>query len=238
MSRGAQPKERSEPEAEQPRPSGTSAVVVRYQAKPERADENQRLIEAVFAELDERRAEGVHLQGVPARRRRELRARRDRARRRGRTRLAPGRAGVPGGSPPTSPTGATCRRSRWAPRSSATTADSPVLPSPALLLRGEERRGREAHLVLRPLCEHHVAGRVRRLQRLVPAAVDADLVAGLHRDRVDGLVVELPVEVPASGCPAGSSGRVVPGLSVIRNALPVWCMCPSTSMMSAFWRTG
>jgi hypothetical protein len=30
------------------------ATVVRYQAKPERADENQALIEAVFADLDER----------------------------------------------------------------------------------------------------------------------------------------------------------------------------------------
>jgi hypothetical protein len=35
-----------------------TAIVVRYQAKPERADENQRLIEAVFAELDERQPEG------------------------------------------------------------------------------------------------------------------------------------------------------------------------------------
>jgi hypothetical protein len=34
------------------------AVVVRYQAKPERADENQKLIEAVFADLDERQPEG------------------------------------------------------------------------------------------------------------------------------------------------------------------------------------
>ena len=33
-------------------------TVVRYQAKPERAAENQRLIEAVFAELDERQPEG------------------------------------------------------------------------------------------------------------------------------------------------------------------------------------
>lgn len=33
-------------------------TVVRYQAKPERADENQRLIEAVFAELDERQPDG------------------------------------------------------------------------------------------------------------------------------------------------------------------------------------
>jgi hypothetical protein len=33
-------------------------IVVRYQAKPERADENQKLIEAVFAELDERQPEG------------------------------------------------------------------------------------------------------------------------------------------------------------------------------------
>jgi predicted SnoaL-like aldol condensation-catalyzing enzyme len=33
-------------------------TVVRYQAKPERADDNQRLIEAVFAELDERTPEG------------------------------------------------------------------------------------------------------------------------------------------------------------------------------------
>jgi hypothetical protein len=34
------------------------AVVVRYQAKPDRADENQKLIEAVFADLDERQPEG------------------------------------------------------------------------------------------------------------------------------------------------------------------------------------
>jgi hypothetical protein len=34
------------------------ATVVRYQAKPERADENQRLIEAVFTELAERRPRG------------------------------------------------------------------------------------------------------------------------------------------------------------------------------------
>ena len=33
-------------------------TVVRYQAKPERAAENQGLIEAVFAELDERQSEG------------------------------------------------------------------------------------------------------------------------------------------------------------------------------------
>ena len=33
-------------------------TVVRYQVKPERAAENQRLIEAVFAELDEREPEG------------------------------------------------------------------------------------------------------------------------------------------------------------------------------------
>lgn len=34
-------------------------IVVRYQAKPERADENQKLIEAVFAELNEREPEGL-----------------------------------------------------------------------------------------------------------------------------------------------------------------------------------
>lgn len=34
------------------------AIVVRYQTKPERADENQALIEAVFAELDEREPKG------------------------------------------------------------------------------------------------------------------------------------------------------------------------------------
>jgi hypothetical protein len=33
-------------------------TVVRYQAKPERADENQRLIEQVFVELEERQSEG------------------------------------------------------------------------------------------------------------------------------------------------------------------------------------
>lgn len=34
------------------------STVVRYQAKPGRADENQKLIEAVFAELDERQPDG------------------------------------------------------------------------------------------------------------------------------------------------------------------------------------
>ena len=34
------------------------AVVVRYVAKPDRADENQRLVEAVFAELAERSPAG------------------------------------------------------------------------------------------------------------------------------------------------------------------------------------
>ena len=34
------------------------ATVARYQASPERAEENQRLIEAVFAELDEREPTG------------------------------------------------------------------------------------------------------------------------------------------------------------------------------------
>jgi hypothetical protein len=34
------------------------ATVVRYQAKPERADENQKLIEAVFTDLDDRQPEG------------------------------------------------------------------------------------------------------------------------------------------------------------------------------------
>ena len=33
-------------------------IVVRYQAKPDRADENQRLIEAVFAQLNDREPEG------------------------------------------------------------------------------------------------------------------------------------------------------------------------------------
>jgi hypothetical protein len=33
-------------------------TIVRYQAKPDRADENQRLIEAVFAELEERQLDG------------------------------------------------------------------------------------------------------------------------------------------------------------------------------------
>jgi hypothetical protein len=35
-----------------------ATTVVQYQAKPERADENQRLIEAVFAELEQREPEG------------------------------------------------------------------------------------------------------------------------------------------------------------------------------------
>ena len=35
-----------------------TTTVVRYQAKPDRADENQQLIEAVFAQLEERAPEG------------------------------------------------------------------------------------------------------------------------------------------------------------------------------------
>jgi hypothetical protein len=38
------------------------AIVVRYQAKPERADENQKLIEAVFSDLDARQPEGFTYQ--------------------------------------------------------------------------------------------------------------------------------------------------------------------------------
>jgi hypothetical protein len=38
--------------------SGMKATVVRYQTKPDRADENQELIEAVFAELHDRRPHG------------------------------------------------------------------------------------------------------------------------------------------------------------------------------------
>jgi hypothetical protein len=40
------------------------AVVVRYQAKPERADENQKLIEAVFADLDARQPEGFTYRAI------------------------------------------------------------------------------------------------------------------------------------------------------------------------------
>jgi hypothetical protein len=46
--------DRTAPEGEYP----MATTVVRYQAKPERADENQRLIEVVFAELDARQPEG------------------------------------------------------------------------------------------------------------------------------------------------------------------------------------
>jgi hypothetical protein len=35
-----------------------AAIVVRYQAKPDRADENQKLIEAVFADLEARQPDG------------------------------------------------------------------------------------------------------------------------------------------------------------------------------------
>jgi len=35
-----------------------TTTILRYQARPERAEENQQLIEAVFAELDEREPEG------------------------------------------------------------------------------------------------------------------------------------------------------------------------------------
>src|SRR6187402_2647881 len=34
------------------------ATIVRYETKPDRADENQKLVEAVFADLEEREPEG------------------------------------------------------------------------------------------------------------------------------------------------------------------------------------
>src|SRR3954462_5967519 len=40
------------------REDAMSSTVVRYQAKPDRADENQKLIEAVFADLDARQPKG------------------------------------------------------------------------------------------------------------------------------------------------------------------------------------
>jgi hypothetical protein len=49
---------RSEPFGSREVEQTMMTTVVRYQAKPERADDNQRLIEAVFAELDERKPEG------------------------------------------------------------------------------------------------------------------------------------------------------------------------------------
>jgi hypothetical protein len=39
-----------------------ATIVVRYQVKPDRAAENQRLIEAVFAELEQREPEGFTYQ--------------------------------------------------------------------------------------------------------------------------------------------------------------------------------
>ncbi|HEV7721265.1 MAG TPA: hypothetical protein VGO60_08275 [Iamia sp.] len=39
-------------------------IVVRYQTKPDRADENQALVEAVFAELEVRRPEGFTYQSL------------------------------------------------------------------------------------------------------------------------------------------------------------------------------
>jgi hypothetical protein len=36
------------------------AIVVQYRTKPEAADENQRLVEAVYAELAQRRPDGLH----------------------------------------------------------------------------------------------------------------------------------------------------------------------------------
>ena len=41
-----------------------STRVIRYRTHPDRADENQRLIEGVFAELAERRPEGVRYASV------------------------------------------------------------------------------------------------------------------------------------------------------------------------------
>jgi hypothetical protein len=42
------------------RPMTTATKVVRYTTKPECADDNARLIEAVFAELADNRPEGLH----------------------------------------------------------------------------------------------------------------------------------------------------------------------------------
>ena len=39
-------------------------IVVRYQVEPEQAEENQRLVEAVFAELAERRPRGFRYQAL------------------------------------------------------------------------------------------------------------------------------------------------------------------------------
>ena len=63
------------------------ATIVRYRTKPDRADENQALVEKVFAELDADRPAGLRYATLPPRRRRELRPRRhDRDRPTGRTR--------------------------------------------------------------------------------------------------------------------------------------------------------
>ena len=52
----------------------TTTKVVRYRTKPEQADENERLIREVFAELAQEASGRAAVRGVPPRRRRELRA--------------------------------------------------------------------------------------------------------------------------------------------------------------------
>jgi hypothetical protein len=49
------------------------SIVVRYQAKPDRADENQQLIEAVFADLAARQPKGFTYKVFGRDRRRRLR---------------------------------------------------------------------------------------------------------------------------------------------------------------------
>ena len=53
----------------------TVTKVIRYKTKPERADENERLVRAVFAELATNEPEGLHYATLPPRRRRQLRPR-------------------------------------------------------------------------------------------------------------------------------------------------------------------
>ena len=164
----------------------TTTKVIRYRTKPEQADENERLIRDVFAELAEQDPDGLHYADVPSRRRRELRARR-RPRRRGepadvvarpsrRSRPVSASAVPRDPSPPTP---------RWSGPTGSWRRCRPVADSRVRL------GGRSLAVTSRRLCEASAA-RQRRSRRdtSYPRTALRDVWITAHKSAVEGKMNE------------------------------------------------
>ena len=230
-------------------------TVVRYRTKPEHADENQRLIEKVFAELEELQVIGFSYSASGSRTECRSCTSPSRTRRPGRCRSPTCPRSRP--SSQESPTAATSRRSRWAPPSSAPTAwparaagrSGP--PTAAVDLGG--RKVSEYHVLLegqdgtvrpwpRPICVRMVP-RCRRARRPFDAYrrstrrrhFDASL-AGLTEGNAGRPLSTAPTtSVDCSRC-SSHSDPATGSTSPTSKATPTRCSKERAPSWGACWR--